>query len=405
MSAHTTQSPGDEEPLVLLFVNQFLERSMTFVHRQLSFLTQSVRVSVVTRRRLNTELFPYRDVEVVPRRRDDRWIATALRRLGASGEWTPLLDSRMRHIIRRSHPAIVHAHFGPGALGVWRAARALGVPMVITFHGYDASSKLTDKAYVRALRPMLRYAIGLTVSEEMAERIKRVVGPDSQVRPLHLGIDLDLFPLHRRTPPAEKLAAGETVTVLQVARFVGKKGHSYALRAFARLATRYPTLVLAFAGDGPLEDEARALARELGIEARVRFLGALDTLGVRSAMEEADILIQPSVTTESGDMEGVPTVLMEAMASGMPVVSTVHAGIPELVTHGVSGFLAPERDVDALESCLAEAIERGGAVVDAARDMVEREFNAEIQNRRLLEVYAEIDPRFAEAAATATEGE
>jgi colanic acid/amylovoran biosynthesis glycosyltransferase len=140
--------------------------------------------------------------------------------------------------------------------------------------------------------------------------------------------------------------------VLTIGRLVEKKGVADGLRAIAWARRRGVELRYTVIGDGPLRGRLEALAGELGIDDAVRFVGWQVQDAIVEALYGHDVLLAPSVTAQDGDQEGIPVTLMEAMATGMPVVSTRHSGIPELVEHGCSGLLADEGDYAALADAL-----------------------------------------------------
>ena len=145
------------------------------------------------------------------------------------------------------------------------------------------------------------------------------------------------------------------------------------------------------AGEGPLRERLEAEGRRLGIGGRVRFLGWQSQEQVRAALERADLLVAASVTADNADEEGIPNVLKEAMAVGVPVVSTRHGGIPELVEDGVSGILVPERDPEALAAQLGKLAahpERRAELAAAGRVRVERDYDIERLNDRLVTLFA-----------------
>ena len=184
--------------------------------------------------------------------------------------------------------------------------------------------------------------------------------------------------------------AGEPVRILTVGRLVEKKGTEYSLRALAEVVREAPHVDWRFevVGDGPLGDGLRELAGRLALDDRVRFLGPLPSDEVRERLAAADLFLLPSVVASDGDMEGIPVSLMEAMAAGVPVVSSVHSGIPELIDHGASGLLAEERDVAGLVRHVRTLIENPDArrrLVGPARRKVEQEFNQDLIHARLVD--------------------
>ena len=181
--------------------------------------------------------------------------------------------------------------------------------------------------------------------------------------------------------------------LVTVARLVEKKGVAYALQAVARLLRQGTNVSYVIAGDGPLRPDLERLIQDLRLDARVRLLGWVDGEQISRLLKDAHVLVAPSVTAEDGDQEGIPNVLKEAMATGMPVVSTWHGGIAELVEDGVSGFLVAERDVDALTdrlAYLADHVETWPALGRAGRTKVERQFDIERLNDRLVELYRQL---------------
>jgi len=185
----------------------------------------------------------------------------------------------------------------------------------------------------------------------------------------------------------------EKLRFLQVSNFVEKKGHKFTLKAFYEAKKLYPNTELLLVGDGPLRVEAENLANNLGLDSDVIFLGEKPQNEVPSLMYDSDIFVHHSVTGRDDDQEGIPTVIMEAMATGMPVISTYHSGIPELVINGKTGFLVQERDVDAfwkkmIELCKNGALRKRFGV--EGRRRIEEKFNIDIQNMKLEEIYEHV---------------
>ena len=196
-----------------------------------------------------------------------------------------------------------------------------------------------------------------------------------------MGIDTTRFEFKVRRPEAD----GE-VRLLTIGRLVEKKGIAYGLEAFARVRERFPDARYHIAGDGPLSDELKARAHALGLGDSVQFLGWKHQDEIIELLLAHHILLTPSVTAKNGDKEGLPVVLMEGLATGMPVLSTRHSGIPELVRHQESGLIAEERDVKGLAQNLEALLEEPDmwkALGQQGRAIVEAEFSIEKLNDRL----------------------
>ncbi len=288
-------------------------------------------------------------------------------------------------------PALLHAHFGVEGAQALPLARRLGVPLVTTFHGFDVTlstaALLTSPAWMHypLFRRQLarRGALFLCASGFIRGRLLALGFPPARTRTHYIGVDCaGIRPRH----PDE-----ETPVILHVARLVEVKGTAHLLRAFARLDR--PAVELVIIGDGPLRQKLVALAASLGVAGRVRFLGALPQAAVLGWMRRAAMLVLPSVRTGTGRVEGLGMVVLEAAATGVPVVGSEIGGIPEGVIDGETGFLVPERDEAGLARRLgalwddAALRRRMGA---AARALVERNFDLARQTAVLETLYDEV---------------
>ena len=203
-----------------------------------------------------------------------------------------------------------------------------------------------------------------------------------------MGIDLKKFKFSERMKQP-----GEPIKILTIGRLIEKKGHVYAIRAIAKVVKKYRNIEYLIAGDGPLRNKLEGLVQELGIEKHVKFSGAIEQNEVLKLYQQAHIFVLPSITTSNGDQEGIPVVLMEAQATGLPVISTYHTGIPEVIVEGKSGFLVPEKDVDALAERLEYPIEHPELWPDMGRygrKFVEEKYDIKKLNQQLVEIYSNI---------------
>jgi colanic acid/amylovoran biosynthesis glycosyltransferase len=380
------------QPVVAIYLNHYLTVSMTFVHRQILGAVGAVRPIVLAESVANRELFPFEPVFACERDAIGGRLAGILRRVaGRNRLLTPRQLLYFGRVLRDQHVALIHAHFGPHGLDMLPLARALRIPLLVTFHGYDASSMLRDASYRRSLRSLFRHAHIITVSELMRERLLGFGAVPERTRVHYIGVPVEEFAFVARKPVAEKHSAGEPIRFLQISNFVEKKGHRYTLEAYARLAARHRHCHLTLAGDGPLRAEMERLATQLGIRERVAFPGKVSKDTAIPLMNEADVFLHHSVTGTDGDQEGIPTVLMEAMATGLAVISTKHAGIPEIVEHGRTGVLVPERDVDGYLVAIEDVLTRGDPELGRrASAFVHQRLDIRRQNAELVEIYRSI---------------
>ena len=258
--------------------------------------------------------------------------------------------------------------------------------LVTSFRGADLTCHLSVRP--RHFQDLLqRGDLFMPVSEHFRGRLLAFGTPSDRIVVHRSGINLRRFAFSPRRMPQ-----GAT-ELLFVGRLAEKKGLAYLLDAVSMLVGGGRDVKLTVVGEGQLGPLLRAQCHDLGIADRVAFFGSGTQEQVVSALQRSHILVAPSVTAASGDQEGIPNVLKEAMATGMPVVSTRHSGIPELVEHGVTGLLAPERDAAALASLLTELVDHPESWISfglAARRKVEEEYDAERLNDELVAAYRAI---------------
>jgi glycosyltransferase involved in cell wall biosynthesis len=286
-------------------------------------------------------------------------------------------------------PRLVHAQFGRGGALALPLARALGIPLVVTFHGGDATK---DKHYQRRWPPRIyqrrldalkhEAALFIAVSEYIAGRLRDRGFPPDKIRVLRYGVEVD---------PGDVAPAGAVPPYfLFVGRFVEKKGISHLLDAMLGLAAAGIMVDLRLVGDGPLAASLRETAAALP---QVQFLGWQPQDQVRRWMRGALAVCVPSVEAAAGDAEGLPNVVLEAMAAGVPVVGSRSAGIGEAVVDGATGLLVPPADPAALAAALRRLVADPAlalAMGAAAKRRAAEEFDARTQSRRLEALLLEV---------------
>jgi colanic acid/amylovoran biosynthesis glycosyltransferase len=381
----------NNKTVVAIYAPNFLSRSMTFVYRQLLGISDEFRPIVLTERRDNEALFPYNDILVVGYSPLERFCAASVRRL--LGCRLPMSTGRRRAYeidLVSKNAELIHAHFGPSGVEALRLARSRGLPLLVTFHGNDASSALRRSCYRWQLKQVFDYAYVIAVSQEMKDRLVRLGASPERTFVHYIGVPLKDFRQLPRRSLGDKAANGERLTLLQVANFVEKKGHEYTLRAFKQFLAEYKNAKLILAGDGPLLQPMRRLCSKLGIDEDVECVGPVARKQVIELMDGADLFLHHSVTARNGSQEGIPTVLMEAMATGLVVISTRHAGIPELVKDRYNGYLVAERDVAGYVRTLKNALTASDDIPRRAYETVAKNFNLEVQNEKLKSVYGKV---------------
>ena len=280
---------------------------------------------------------------------------------------------------------VLHAHFGPVGNN-FRFTRALWkTPLVVTFHGYDFCVVPRERG-ADVYHELFRVADVVTVNSDYTrERVAELGCPRDRIHNLHVGLDLEQFPFRERVR-----RPGEPVRVLTVGRLVEKKGIEYAIRAVAGAREMFNNLRYDIIGDGPLRAVLQKLTDELSLRQNVFLHGAKDAQAIQKFMADAHIFMLPSVTAANGDQEGTPVSLMEAQSAGLPVLSTLHSGIPEVVRQNESGFLLPERDVAGLARKLISLIDNPDVCARmgrCGREHVEAEFDLRKLNRDLGGIY------------------
>lgn len=361
---------------------------MLHVYRQITAL-RDFRPVVFCQKRENAAQFPIDEIVQHPKP-----LTHPLRRLWQKqllGRPITIYRSEARRIaadLKRVNAHVVHVYFGHIGVHLLPFLEIADLPVIVSFHGADAQVELNKPAHLDATRRMLALCARVLVrSESIAERLRAIGCDAAKIRVHRTGIPLDQLHFTERIAPAD--GAWRCV---QACRLIAKKGLATSVRAFAAFAKEFPSATFTIAGEGPQLDEVRTLARNLGVGRHLFFTGFLSQAKLHALYAGSHLFLHPSELAENGDQEGVPNAMLEAMATGMPVVATRHGGIPEAVEDGVSGLLVAERDHAALAEsmiALARAPERFAAMSTAAHLRVMTQFELSAQTRRLEDYYRE----------------
>lgn len=291
-----------------------------------------------------------------------------------------------KKLLKSGKLGAIHAHFGQNAVELLPFAKKYGIPLIVTFHGYDASQALSDKVYKNKLPNLFDYASAvIIVSSHMIETLKLHSWKD-KVYVIPCSVSPEDFPVRVDND-------SNILRILHSGRLTAKKGVPDLIKVFHNLTKSHSGIELHLVGDGKEMEECRALVKDFNLGELVKFYGAISHKQVKKIMSTADIFVLNSRVDENGDMEGTPVSLLEAMSAKVPVVSTHHAGIPDVVKDGVNGLLVPENDNRALENALDKLIRDSNLrnkFSERARKTVEKKYTIEHMKRKLELVYETI---------------
>jgi len=278
---------------------------------------------------------------------------------------TALLRKLLTAALRSERVDVLLAEYGPTGEALIESARAAGTPLVVHFHGYDAHQTEALERSGNYKRLFAAVAAIVVVSRAMEQQLLALGAPRDRLHYIVYGTDTERF---TSCDPAKNPAR-----FVAVGRFTDKKAPQLTLLAFREAWRKRPDARLTMIGTGPLWESVRQLVRSYGMEDVVELPGVLPPEQVAERLRGARAFVQHSLTTGENDMEGTPLAVLEAMATGLPVVSTLHAGIPDVVAHGERGLLSPEYDIDAMAQHFVQLIdhpEQAAAMGQAGRTYV-----------------------------------
>jgi len=339
------------KPVVASYCTTFLKPEMLHIYRQVSGLRE-VDTFVVAKERKCEKKFPFDDVEIHRPVRSNfvrRFWLKYVRKEPAvvyRGEYGAL-----NRILAGREADMMHVYFGHTGVHLLPVLKRWPKPTVVSFHGMDVQPREDQPGYIDRLRDMLQFLpMVMARSESLKQRLIDLGCPEEKIRLNRTAIPADEFPyIDRAAPTAER-----PWHLVQACRLIEKKGLDVTLRVFAAFVADHPGAKLTIAGDGPLRDSLEQQARELGISEQINLVGFLGGEELRDLFHSAHLFIHPSRLTADKNQEGIPNAMLEAMATGLPVLATLHGGIPEAVENGKTGLLVAEDDEIALLGCLRE---------------------------------------------------
>ena len=372
-----------EKPAVIIYSNRLLPPSATFIRSQAEALQKFIPYYAGTCRVPGLSIPENRTLVVSSK--------------GVIGKLSELshklwgIAPNFSQRIRKLNPVLIHSHFGPDSVRILPLAKNLEIPLFATFHGYDITLKseynnhsYSYRFYLRRKEALKREAkVFIAVSKFIQKKLLDQGFPADKIVMHYIGVDTELF------HPDSKIQ--HEPIVLFVGRLVEKKGCEYLIRAMQIIQAVKPDVELVVIGDGPLRYSLEQQAKKT--LHRYRFLGVQSPENVRIWLNRASVFSVPSSTADSGDSEAFGIVFAEAQAMGLPVVSFAHGGIPEVVAHGETGFLASERNWEELAKYILLLLDDDylwNRFSEAGMNRVRTLFNLQNQTNLLEEIYRQV---------------
>ena len=355
--------PPDPRPFVISVCGTYLKPEMRSIYRQIIGLTR-IRTLVYAQTIENRSLFPFEAVTKMTKLHHRTkgnfllrfWYKYVIR------QWPPPIRINkyvgpchpydMPERLRTDSPDLVHIYYGHKAVRFLGMLKDWGGPWIVSFHGVDAAKFLDQPGYLDQLREVFATAqLVLARSQSLLDRLHSLGCPPEKLRLNRTPIPLDhLHITQRPTPPDGHWR------LVQACRLIPKKGILTTLDALQTVVKTHPNLRYILCGDGPQTEAIRTRAAALGLIENVEFKGWLKPEQLEQEYQSAHLFLHPSELTPEADQEGIPNSMLEAMATGLPVVATTHGGIPEAVTSGNDGLLVPERSPAELAQAILQIL-------------------------------------------------
>lgn len=351
-----TNEPVDDRPVVVSACGTFLKPEMQSVYRQIDNL-QRYRTVVFTENHQNAEMFPVDALEVMTKQVRPRlkgnfvlrfWYKYVVKQWPpprpVNREVKPFYPYDMPDLLAKHSPALVHVYYGHKAVKYHEMLSAWGGPWIVSFHGVDVVKFFDQDGYADKMKAVFRDAmLVLARSQSLLDKLQQLGCPPEKLRLNNTPIPFDDSQTFVRKAPAD----GKW-RIVQASRLIPKKGLFTTLKALEPMVREWPDLKFILCGDGPSREAFEAAVSAAGLEKNVELRGWLNQDELRDEFRNGHVFWHPSELTDTDDQEGVPNAMLEAMAAGMPVVATLHGGIPEAVTNGHDGLLVPEKSPDDL---------------------------------------------------------
>ncbi len=395
----STAPPAPALPRLVSLCGTWLKPEMQSLYRQVVNLRR-YQNTVYTETLQHPERFPFEPVVLMERQVRPRPKGNFILRFWYKHiikQWPPprcITTAPEYHpynlpaLLREHQPDLVHVYYGHKAVKYLDMIKAWGGPFLVSFHGVDVVKFTGDRNYVASLQCVFQEArLILARSQSLLEGLKALGCPPEKLRLNYTPIPLDAFPASLRSAPEEG-----AWRLVQACRLIPKKGLFTTLEALRLVVPHFPKLKFVVCGTGPVRDEFLKRRDELGLTENVEVLGWMNQPKLLAEYQRAHLFLHPSELTDTSDQEGIPNSMLEAMATGLPVVATHHGGIPEAVTHGVDSLLVPERSPEQLAEAILSLLRDPALLVrlsTAAAQTVRQRFGLEASIARLEDCYDE----------------
>jgi colanic acid/amylovoran biosynthesis glycosyltransferase len=377
---------------VLVYNDSFFEISETFIYRQVNFLQDYFDLYLAGHHLKNQQHFPLQHperVQVIEDKDAFPWnfITKVKRKTGYPAAMGHRAGKQLHELIQRQQFDLVHVHFGYTAVKALPILKKFNVPVIVSFHGYDASGMAyANPSYLNALPELIERASKLII---VSEHMKEIIGANgrhsNKVILYPYSVDVQQFESF-----STRSGNQENFHILHSGRLVGKKGVPDLVTVFSKLSKQYPHLVLHILGDGPEAGQTHAIVNENGLKEKVIFYGSQPNQKVKELMQQADIFVLNSRTADNGDMEGLPVTILEAMSMGKAIVSTRHAGIPFAIRDQHNGLLVEEKNNEQLYAAMEKLILNADLrrqLGQNARTIAEQQFDMAVLGPQLAAIY------------------
>ena len=359
--------------------------SETFIYRHMAELLPGKTIVVAREKppHLNEEVIPFPFLIIDPSKRDWHWFCRGSLYLLKINSLSPV-QTQVERYLKKNGVQVILSEYLDHSLRWLGVARKLDIRFFAHAHGYDISKNLRDPVLCQKYLRLNEADGVITMSQYSRKKLINIGLDAAKIHVIPYGINVPDTPITQKT--------NKTIRCLAVGRMVAKKSPLITLNAFRLALADNPQIHLDYVGEGELFNSAKKYVIDHDLSKKVTLYGGQPNSFVQGLMKNANIFIQHSCTDPiTGDEEGLPVAILEAMANSLPVISTRHAGIPEAVTEGITGFLVDEGDVEGMASQIIQLIEKQevrNKLGKAGWKRVKQTFSWEQERASLLKILA-----------------